>query len=411
MKHHSEHPYHFEGLNFTIEEINTLLASIPDKANRNEVRDGLSAYEVAVKHGYQGTEEQWLASLRGKTGEPLTYADLTPEQIEELQLPAVLAAEQLKTQTDEAVNNMNRLGEDIREQASDALRQATDATAQAQEEAKKKWYPSVDADGNLQWRQSDSDTPPTPVNIKGPAGNDGLTGDTADLIVVKNLDGEGAEQGKSYALGAAVGLQLKQNIEDTKTLRTNTSVYCVSRFHRHTGYWEAVTYDAGAELYSSTKTYNEDAVVNLANYTAHSFRSVKSQTGVEPDYEAITDKFTLEEAVHFVPQDLRVTGMEVEFLDKEENSPVKYRFNGGKWGDVGNWKYDIYDKIGTLESTLKDVPEQLSMSYSGIQVANHTNGWVNPSTETVNGYLFPVTQARKLLMVICSLYLTAKSIN
>ena len=352
-----KHPYHFEGLNFTVEEINALLASIPDKANRNEVRDGLSAYEVAVKHGYQGTEEQWLASLRGKTGEPLTYADLTPEQIEELQLPAVLAAEHLKTQTDEAVNNMNRLGEDIREQTSDALRQATEATAQAQEEAKKKWYPSVDADGNLQWRQSDSDTPPAPVNIKGPAGNDGLTGDTADLIVVKNLDGEGAEQGKSYALGASVGPQLKQNIEDTKTLRTNTSVYCVSRFHRHTGYWEAVTYDAGAELYSSTKTYNENAVVNLANYTAYSFRSVKSQTGVEPDYEAITDKFTLEEAVYFVPQDLRVTGMEVEFLNKEENSPVKYRFNGGTWGDVRNWKYDLYEKTNHIMNNLKTIQE------------------------------------------------------
>lgn len=234
MKHHPEHPYHFEGLNFTIEEINTLLASIPDKANRGEVRDGLSAYEVAVRHGYQGTEEQWLASLRGKTGEPLTYADLTPEQIEELQLPAVLVAEQLKTQTDEAVNNMNRLGEDIREQTSDALRQATEATAQAQEEAKKKWYPSVDADGNLQWRQSDSDTPPAPVNIKGPAGNDGLTGDTADLIVVKNLDGEGAEQGKSYALGAAVGPQLKQNIENLLIQDIVKEFYVSDRYKEQT---------------------------------------------------------------------------------------------------------------------------------------------------------------------------------
>ena len=30
--------------------------------------DGKSAYEIAVEHGYVGTEEEWLASLRGKDG-------------------------------------------------------------------------------------------------------------------------------------------------------------------------------------------------------------------------------------------------------------------------------------------------------------------------------------------------------
>ena len=27
--------------------------------------NGLSAYEIAVEHGFQGTEEEWLESLRG----------------------------------------------------------------------------------------------------------------------------------------------------------------------------------------------------------------------------------------------------------------------------------------------------------------------------------------------------------
>ena len=30
--------------------------------------DGKSAYEIAVEHGYVGTEEQWLVSLKGETG-------------------------------------------------------------------------------------------------------------------------------------------------------------------------------------------------------------------------------------------------------------------------------------------------------------------------------------------------------
>lgn len=43
--------------------------------------DGKSAYQVAVDNGFQGTEEEWLASLKG---EPFTYSDFTPEQIAEL---------------------------------------------------------------------------------------------------------------------------------------------------------------------------------------------------------------------------------------------------------------------------------------------------------------------------------------
>lgn len=43
-----------------------------------------SAYGIAVKHGFKGTEEEWLASLRGpqgETGAPFTYDMFTPEQL------------------------------------------------------------------------------------------------------------------------------------------------------------------------------------------------------------------------------------------------------------------------------------------------------------------------------------------
>ena len=32
-----------------------------------EIKDGLSAYELAVKYGYEGTVQEWLNSLNGKT--------------------------------------------------------------------------------------------------------------------------------------------------------------------------------------------------------------------------------------------------------------------------------------------------------------------------------------------------------
>ncbi len=40
-------------------------------------KDGLSAYEVAVKHGFEGTEEEWLKSLKGETGAGLGLDSIT----------------------------------------------------------------------------------------------------------------------------------------------------------------------------------------------------------------------------------------------------------------------------------------------------------------------------------------------
>ncbi len=125
--------YPFSGLDFTAKEINALLKSIQNKLDHDLVRDGLSAYQVAVQNGYTGTELQWLASLRGKIGMSayqvavdngfegtpeewlkslnaysiavengfhgteeewldslkLKFGDLTPENVEELQKPAL----------------------------------------------------------------------------------------------------------------------------------------------------------------------------------------------------------------------------------------------------------------------------------------------------------------------------------
>ena len=33
----------------------------------------ISAYGIAVKHGFQGTEEEWLASLKGDKGDPVLW--------------------------------------------------------------------------------------------------------------------------------------------------------------------------------------------------------------------------------------------------------------------------------------------------------------------------------------------------
>ena len=44
-------------------------------------KEGKSAYEVAVKNGFSGTEAEWLASLKGEKGDAFTYSDFTAEQL------------------------------------------------------------------------------------------------------------------------------------------------------------------------------------------------------------------------------------------------------------------------------------------------------------------------------------------
>lgn len=66
--------------------------------------NGLSAYEIAVLHGFKGTEEEWLASLKGEKGDAFTYDDFTQEEIADLKKPAVDAAKQAMTTTEEARN-------------------------------------------------------------------------------------------------------------------------------------------------------------------------------------------------------------------------------------------------------------------------------------------------------------------
>lgn len=49
--------------------------------------NGKSAYEIAVDNGFEGTEAEWLESLKGEkgdTGDAFTYDDFTPEQLASL---------------------------------------------------------------------------------------------------------------------------------------------------------------------------------------------------------------------------------------------------------------------------------------------------------------------------------------
>lgn len=78
-------------------ETNELILKL-DKETTIPLIEGLgkSAYAIAVAHGFRGTEQEWLDSLKGlqgpqgdpgPKGDPFRYEDLTPEQLEALKGP------------------------------------------------------------------------------------------------------------------------------------------------------------------------------------------------------------------------------------------------------------------------------------------------------------------------------------
>lgn len=69
--------------------------------------EGKSAYEVAVRNGFSGSETEWLASLKGDKGDAFRYEDFTPEQVSALMAPANTAADAANTAADAATTATN----------------------------------------------------------------------------------------------------------------------------------------------------------------------------------------------------------------------------------------------------------------------------------------------------------------
>lgn len=78
-------------------ETNELILKL-DKESTLPLIEGLgkSAYAIAVAHGFRGTEQEWLDSLKGlqgpqgepgPKGDPFRYEDFTPEQLQALKGP------------------------------------------------------------------------------------------------------------------------------------------------------------------------------------------------------------------------------------------------------------------------------------------------------------------------------------
>lgn len=142
--------------------------------------------------------------------------------------------------------------------------------------------------------------------------------------------------------------------EDLAFIDNNTNAYNVSRFHSHTGFWEAIEYDESQPAYMEAQQYSAGSKVNLVNYTNHTFVAMKSLTGVQPDINTVTNKFTLEEAVLLVPKKYQLSGIEIGFISSETNKPVFHRYNGGTFTSVDSWTGDTVEKLTELENNISE---------------------------------------------------------
>lgn len=102
---------------------------------------GKSAYTIAIENGFEGTEKEWLSSLKG---DPFTYSDFTPEQLTGLVGPR---------------GNTGPY-----------------------------FIPAIDAEGNISWSNNGNLLNPTTINLRGPKGEKGDTGE-------QGIQGEKGEKG------------------------------------------------------------------------------------------------------------------------------------------------------------------------------------------------------------------------
>lgn len=158
------------------EKAGEILADYPKKNRVEEIvreavalvpsgEEGQSAYEVAVRKGFSGTEEEWLLSLKGDMGEPGQEGPPGPAGAEGFS-PVV---------AENAGNSDDVYKLDI----TTAFGSFTTPNLKGNG-ADAVWYPNVSEGGDISWGISSQNIPPKPCNIRGPQGNPGVNGPKGD---------------------------------------------------------------------------------------------------------------------------------------------------------------------------------------------------------------------------------------
>ena len=162
-----------------------------------------SAYGIAVKHGYTGTEEEWLASLKGDPGEPVVIRfDQTSGQLQwkyqnESTWHDVLSLEELQGALVSSTIAKAQEAKDAAEAAQAAAEAASSASQEASEH-----MAYIGSNGNwYQWSAGEGKMVDSGVKAQGPIGPTGPQGPQG-LQGVQGIQGKQGEKGETGATGA-----------------------------------------------------------------------------------------------------------------------------------------------------------------------------------------------------------------
>ena len=162
-----------------------------------------SAYGIAVKHGYTGTEEEWLASLKGDPGEPVVIRfDQTSGQLQwkyqnESTWHDVLSLEELQGALVSSTIAKAQEAKDAAEAAQAAAEAASSASQEASEH-----MAYIGSNGNwYQWSAGEGKMVDSGVKAQGPIGQTGPQGPQG-LQGVQGIQGKQGEKGETGATGA-----------------------------------------------------------------------------------------------------------------------------------------------------------------------------------------------------------------
>lgn len=165
-----------------------------------------SAYGIAVKHGYTGTEEEWLASLKGDPGEPVVIRfDQTSGQLQwkyqnESTWHDVLSLEELQGALVSSTIAQAQEAKDAAEAAQAAAEAASSASQEASEH-----MAYIGSNGNwYQWSAGEGKMVDSGVKAQGPIGQTGPQGPQGPqgLQGVQGIQGKQGEKGETGATGA-----------------------------------------------------------------------------------------------------------------------------------------------------------------------------------------------------------------
>lgn len=155
-----------------------------------------SAYGIAVKHGYTGTEEEWLASLKGDPGEPVVIRfDQTSGQLQwkyqnESTWHDVLSLEELQGAL---VSSTIAQAQEAKDAAKAAQAAAEAASSASQEASEHMAY--IGSNGNwYQWSAGEGKMVDSGVKAQGPTGPTGPQGPQGKQGV-QGIQGEKGNQG------------------------------------------------------------------------------------------------------------------------------------------------------------------------------------------------------------------------